>query len=586
MGMRRSAIGRPSTSSGRTGSSLVVSPAAIAARIRRDPAVAVAVLSLWLLLALFVVYPLAMLLARMLIDHGSFTTAGLTAVLTERHQIHAFWNSLLLGLLVGILGTLLGFLFAFTAARGRLPRALRTVIDASVLLPLVSPPFTTAIAMIFSFGPRGLISYELLGLKGYTVYGLTSTLFSEAVTYFPIAYLTLRPILAAIDSNIEGMALSLGASRWRVFRTVTLPLTIPGLANAFLLLFAASLADFATPLILAGNSFPVLPTQAFLQITGLFDLRGGAVLSFVLLVPALIVFLLQRYWVSRRYYVTVTGKGAGQVPFASVSPSARNVLLLACALITLVIVYFYALLLYASIVVALGANHTFTLQHYRVIFTDGLKAIHDTLIIAGFAMPLGGLYGILLGYLVAKKSFAGRRSMELVSMINYALPGTIVGIAYLIAFNDQPFLLTGTALIIVACYIFRYGPTGIRATVALLQQIDKSLEEASQGLGAGSGTTFRRITLPLILPAFFAGLGVVFIRSMTAISATIFLVSISWTLITVKILENITELSLGPAAAFSVLVVAIVFVVIALIGRLLRVFRAPGAVAMTSLLGG
>jgi len=237
-------------------------------------------------------------------------------------------------------------------------------------------------------------------------------------------------------------------------------------------------------------------------------------------------------------------------------------------------------------VLALGANHTFTLQHYRVIFTDGAKAIRDTLIIAGFAMPLGGLYGVLLGYLVTKKAFAGRRTMELVSMINYALPGTIVGIAYLIAFNDPPLELTGTALIIIACYIFRYGPTGIRATVALLQQIDKSLEEASQGLGAGSVTTFRRVTLPLILPAFFAGLGVVFIRSMTAISATIFLVSIGWTLITVKILENITELSLGPAAAFSVLVVVIVFVVIAVIGRVLRLFRAPGAVPMTSLLGG
>ena len=586
MGTKRSAIARPSTSSGRTGSARGISPAAIAARIRHDPAVASAVLSLWLLLALFVIYPLAMLLARVLVDQGTFTTAGLAAVVTDRHQMRAFWNSLLLGSLVGIVGTFLGFLFAFTAARGRLPRWLLTAIDTAVLLPLVSPPFTTAIAMIFSFGPRGLITYELLGIKGYTVYGLDSTLFSEAVTYFPIAYLTLRPILAAIDSNIEGMALSLGASRWRVFRTVTLPLTIPGLANAFLLLFAASLADFATPLILAGNSFPVLPTQAFLQITGLFDLRGGAALSFVLLVPALIVFLLQRYWVSRRYYVTVTGKGAGQTPFVSVSPGARNALLLACALITLVIVYFYALLLYASVVVALGANHAFTLQHYRVIFTDGLKAIRDTLIIAGIAMPLGGLYGILLGYLVAKKSFVGRRSMELVSMINYALPGTIVGIAYLIAFNDRPFVLTGTALIIVACYIFRYGPTGIRATVALLQQIDRSLEEASQGLGAGSGTTFRRITLPLVLPAFFAGLGVVFIRSMTAISATIFLVSISWTLITVKILENITELSLGPAAAFSVLVVAIVFVVIAIIGRLLKLFRAPGAVAMTSVFGG
>jgi iron(III) transport system permease protein len=201
-------------------------------------------------------------------------------------------------------------------------------------------------------------------------------------------------------------------------------------------------------------------------------------------------------------------------------------------------------------------------------------------------MPLGGLYGILVGYLVTKKRFVGRRSMELVSMINYALPGTIVGIAYLIAFNDPPIELTGTALIIIACYIFRYGPTGIRATVALLQQIDKSLEEASLGLGAGSGTTFRRITLPLIVPAFFAGLSVVFIRSMTAISATIFLVSVSWTLITVKILENITELSLGPAAAFSVLVVVIVFVAMAVIGCVMRLFRAPGVVPVTGLLGG
>ncbi len=556
------------------------------ARTRGDPAVAVAALALWLLLGLFVVYPLAMLIARMLTDHGAFTTTGIVAVLTDRHQVRAFWNSLLLALLVGVVGTALGFLFAFTAARGRLPRALLTAIDACVLLPLVSPPFTTAIAMIFSFGPRGLITYDLLGLKGVTVYGMTSTLFSEALTYFPIAYLTLRPILAAIDSNIEGMAFSLGASRWRVFRTVTLPLAIPGLANAFLLLFAASLADFATPLILAGNQFPVLPTQAYLQITGLFDLRGGAALSFVLLVPALIVFLLQRYWVSRRFYVTVTGKGAGQTPFDSISPAARLALLATCLAVALVIVYFYALLLYASLVMALGANHAFTLQHYRVVFSDGANAIRDTLIIAGFAMPLGGLYGVLLGYLVAKKVFVGRRTMELVSMINYALPGTIVGIAYLIAFNDPPIELTGTALIIIACYIFRYGPTGIRATVALLQQIDKSLEEASQGLGARSGTTFKRITLPLIMPAFFAGLGVVFIRSMTAISATIFLISISWTLVTVKILENITELSLGPAAAFSVLVVVIVFVVIAAIGRVLRLFRAPGAIPMTSLLGG
>jgi iron(III) transport system permease protein len=560
-------------------------PAAAAAP-RGDVSVSVTVAVLWLLLALFVVYPLAMLFARMVSGSGGVDLPAVFALLTDRHQLRAFWNSLLLASLVGVVGTLAGFLFAFAAARCRLPRGVITVIDASVLLPLVSPPFTTAIALIFSFGPRGLLTYGVFGIKGFSVYGLGATLFSEALTYFPIAYLTLRPILAAIDSNIEGMAQSLGASRARVFRTVTLPLCAPGIANAFLLVFAASLADFATPLILAGNSFPVLPTQAYLQITGLFDLRGGAVLSFVLLVPALAVFLLQRYWVRRRYYVTITGKGAGQTPFDSISPGGRIVLLAVAVSITLIVLYFYALLLYASLVVALGANHTPTLSHYQAIFTDGWRAIRDTLIIAGISMPLGGLYGIALGYLVTRHRFPGRRTMEVVSMINYALPGTIVGIAYLIAFNDPPLVLTGTALIIVACYVFRYGPTGIRATVALLQQIDPSLEEASQGLGARSGTTFRRITLPLIMPAFFAGLGIVFIRSMTAISATIFLVSIGWTLITVRILENITELSLGPAAAFSVLVVAIVFVVIAGVSRVLRLFRAPGAAPMVSLLGG
>ncbi len=556
-----------------------------AARMRADPALAAAVAVLWLLLALFVVYPLAMLLARIFWDQGTFTLAGLATILTDRHQIRAFWNSLLLASLVGVLGTVLGFVFAFTATRGGLPRWLVTAIDGAVLLPLVSPPFTTAIGWIFSFGPRGLITHSVLGIKGVSVYGMTSTLGAEALTYFPIAYLTLRPMLAAIDPNIEGMAYSLGASRWRVFRTVTLPLCIPGLANAFLLLFAASLADFATPLILAGNQFPVLPTQAYLQITGLFDFRGGAVLSFALLVPALAVFLLQRYWVGQRQYVTITGKGAGQAPFDSVAPGVRWLLVGACLAVTLFVLYLYLLLLYASLVVALGANHTVTLQHYRVIFTEGLKTIGDTLTIAAFATPLGGLYGILLGYLVSRKLFPGRKTMEAVSMINYALPGTIVGIAYLIAFNDPPLMLTGTALLIIACYVFRYGPTGIRATIALLQQIDKSLEEASEGLGAKSATTFRRVTLPLILPAFFAGLGVVFIRSMTAISATIFLVSIGWTLITVKILDNMTELALGPAAAFSVFVVVVVFIVIGAIGWMLRWLRAPGASRVTSFLG-
>jgi iron(III) transport system permease protein len=544
-------------------------------RPAQDPVQATVVIILWLLLALFVIYPLIELLGTAFSGGEGYSLEPLTAALGNAHYLKAFRNSLLLAFLVGLLGTAAGFLFAYTVERAGLGRTWRRAFDLVTLLPLISPPFTTSIAFVFSFGPQGLISHDLLGLQNSNVYGMRSTLVAEALTYFPLAYLALRPIIASIGGNLEEMAFSLGSSRWHVFRTVTLPLTVPGLANAFLLLFAASLADFATPLILAGNDLPVLPTEAYLQITGMFDLNAGAILSLMLLVPAALVYFAQRRLVAGRSYVTVTGKGGGQARLQALPPVARLLLIAGCAVICLFILYLYGLLVYASFVVAFGADDTFTLASYRAIFTDGMTAIKDTLIIALIGMPLGGLYAVIVGYLVCRTSFMSRQAMEIVSMINYALPGTIVGIGYLIAFNKQPFAITGTALIIIACYIFRYSPSGIRTTVALLQQIDRSIEEASFSLGAGSFTTFRRVMLPLILPAFFAGLGVVFIRSMTAISATIFLISINWTLVTVRILENMTELSLGIAAAFSVFVIATVLVVTGILNFILRRMTSP-----------
>jgi iron(III) transport system permease protein len=544
-----------------------------------DPLRTAVLALIWLLLALFVVYPLVMLGLRAATENGTFDLAPAIAALRHANTVRAFLNSLMLATLVGLLGTALGFLFAFTVVRAQIGRTMERLLDTATLLPLISPPFTTSIAFVFSFGPRGFITYNVLGMTNAQVYGLRSTLIAEALTYFPLAYLALRPMLVAIGGNLEEMAFSLGSSRWRAFRTVTLKLTMPGLANSFLLLFAASLADFATPLILAGNDLPVLPTEAYLQITGMFDLKGGSVLSLLLLVPALCVFLLQRWMVARRSYVTLGGKGARALTGDTVTPGLRWVLVIGCMLVVLLIFYLYGLLAYASAVRAFGANGTLTLDNYRVVFTEGLPAIRDTLIIAGIGMPLGGLYGVLVGSLVGR--VRGGQALELVSMINYALPGTVVGIGYLIAFNTPPFLLTGTATIIIACYVFRYSPAGIRTTIALLAQIDRSIEEASTSLGAGTATTFRRVLLPLVLPAFFAGLSIVFIRSMTAISATIFLVSIHWTLITVRILENMTELSLGPAAAFSMFVIVVVMLVTKGLDLLLRVLSGSSARLMT-----
>jgi iron(III) transport system permease protein len=539
----------------------------------------------WAAVFLFVLYPLGRLLVLVFWNEGPSLDAvrGLLGDWTHRA---ALVNSLLLAALVGVAGTVLGFAFALLALRGNLPKWLGRAVDAVVLLPLISPPFTAAIALIFALGPKGLISYHVFGIASLNIYGLGGTLLSETLTYFPIAYLTLKGVLGNIDPNLEDGAFSLGARRGRVFRTVTVPLAAPGLANSFLLLSAASLADFATPLILGGTKFPVLPTQAFLQITGLYDMRGGAALSFLLLVPALAVFMAQRWWTERRSVVTVTGKSGAATSIKSLSPGAVALLALVCAVTVLLVLTFYALIVVASMVRALGADNSLSSAHYAHVFSGGLKAIRDTLVIAAICMPLGGLFAVVLGFVVARTRFPGRRALEFAAMINYALPGTIVGIAYLVAFNDPPLALTGTAFILVICYVFRYSLAGTRATTALLAQIDPSLEEASASLGARRDVTFRRVVLPLIRPALLAGMTVLFIRAMTAISATIFLVSLSWSLVTVRILEGITNLELGQASAFSVLVILLVYAAVLLASLAMRWLNAGNLGQAGTLLGG
>lgn len=526
-----------------------------------NPTAMVIAVILWAALGVFILFPLYKLLHLTFIRDGVFSFDSITRILSRRGNRLALGNSLKLGLAVSVLGTLVGFIFAFTRTRANLSKVWRLFIDAIIVLPLISPPFTLALAMLFTFGPRGFLTYQVLGMRGSSIYGMWSTLFAQTLTFFPLAYMTLRGVLENIDLSLEENAFSMGGSRWHVFRTVTLPLAIPGIANSLLLVFSASLADFAIPLVLAGHQFPVLPTQAYLQITGLFDLQGGASLSFILLVPSLLVFVLQRYWVSRKHYVTVTGKSSSGTETPLVNNWARYGLLGLCLAISALILLLYGMIVFGSLVKAWGANHEFTLVNYRYLFTHGVKSIKDTLFIAFMAMPIGGLLGITIGYLVTRKLIPGGRLMESTSMINYALPGTVVGIAYLLAFNDPPLMITGTATILIAAYVFRYSPTGIRSTIATLQQIDPSIEEASTSLGADMVTTVRKVTVPLILPSLFAGLEVTFTRAMTAISATIFLVSVNWTLITVRILESATELELGHAAAFSVFVIVVVYVV-------------------------
>lgn len=211
-----------------------------------------------------------------------------------------------------------------------------------------------------------------------------------------------------------------------------------------------------------------------------------------------------------------------------------------------------------------------------IVFTHGMKAIKDTLIIACIGTPLGGLLGVLIGYAATRLKVRGHKTLETVSLLNYTLPGTVVGIAYIIAFNDKPLVLTGTVWILVAAYLFRYSSAGIRNVIAALTQIDPSIEEASRSLGASSFKTFTSITIPMVLPAVLAGMRYLFIHSMTAISATIFLVSVHWTLITTRILECMTELQFAQACAFSVVLILLVFTASGLMALIARTLCRTG----------
>lgn len=533
------------------------------------------VIALWTVLGIFVIYPICRLLWLAFSVNGSFSLVNFAPVVTNWYDRMALYDSLILGCAVGVTGTVLGFTFAYAVTRLSLPSSFKFLLSCVSMLPLISPPFTSSIALTMSLGPNGIL-LKLLGLKNFNFYGFWGTFLSETLTFYPIAFMTLTTILSRMDPNLEDAAYSMGASPLRVFRTVTLPLAAPGVANAFLLVFACSLADFATPLVLAGHSFPVLPTQAYLQITGMYDLRGGAALSFLLLVPALAVYAIQYHWLSKKSFVTISGKAGGRGGVKGPGPIASGCIVAFLMVVVLFIIYIYALIFWGSIVKIWGINNTLTLENYSYVFTFGRKAIKDTLIIACIGTPLGGLLAVLVGYVTERLKVRGHKTLETVSLLNFALPGTVVGIAYVIAFNDKPIVLTGTVSILVSSYVFRYASAGIRNVIAALQQIDPSIEEASASLGASPAYTFCNITLPLVLPAVLAGMKYLFIHSMTAISATIFLVSVRWSLITTRILECMTELQFAQACAFSIVLIAIVFIASGVMALLSRIFCSTG----------
>lgn len=533
--------------------------------LARDPVLLVLLVLIAASVAIFVVYPLVrVLLASVQVD-GSWTLEGYGELAGRRLYRNALVNSLGVGTVVGVVSVAVGYVCAFVLTRLDVPG--KTLLHYITMLPIVSPPFVSAVSILFLFGFNGLVTRQILGLSDFSIYGFHGVVLSQVFTFAPIAYLSLRGVLASLSPTLEDAALNIGASRWQTFWKVSFPLSLPGIASAFLVVFIESMADFGNPLVLAGAAFPMLAPQAYLEITGSFNLSRGATLAIVLLIPSMTAFAIQRYYLAKRQYITVTGK-----PTAStskiVSDPVKWLLYGLVLFFALLVAAFYAVILVGAFTKVWGFNYAPTLAHFIYVFQVGLNSVVDTLIVALVSTPVSGLLGMLVAFLVVRRVFPGRTALEFGSILSFAVPGTVVGIGYILAFNTPPFLLTGTLAILVLCFVFRYMPVGIQSGIAVLRQIDPSIEEAAQNLGASSLTTFRKVTLPLIAPAFFSGLVYAFVRAMTAISAAIFLVSANWNLMTVQILNQVGSGRLGVAAAFSIVVIVIVLIAIGIISLL------------------
>ncbi|MFK7856884.1 MAG: ABC transporter permease [Granulosicoccus sp.] len=486
-------------------------------------------------------------------------------------------NSLILAVATGIGTTLLGLSFALIATRTLFPA--KKTLRVLTVLPIITPPFVIGLSLILLFGRSGVVTEWLNVLfdveKSRWLYGFTGVYLSQLLSFTPIAFLVLIGVVEGVSPSMEEASLTMRANRWQTFKRVSFPLMKPGLANAFLLGFIESLADFGNPLVLGGD-FNVLSTEIYFAIVGaVADTSRAAVLGIALLTLTVAAFLIQRRWLGNKSYTSVTGKGdSGQ--HSSLNPVLKWTCYLTSipwAVFTLII---YGMILYGSFVSLWGYDNSFTLKHYQqafgIEFNNGLylagsawDSFITTLQIASIAAPLTALVGLLTAYLLVRQNFAGKSFFEFGTMLSFAIPGTVVGISYIMAFNVPPIELTGTGLILIVAFMFRNMPVGVRGGIAALSQLDKSLDEASLMLGATSLTTLRRVITPLMGPAILAALIYSFVRAITSVSAVIFLVSAEHNMATSFIVGRVENGEFGIAIAYSVVLIITMLAAITLL---------------------
>ena len=469
---------------------------------------------------------------------------------SKSYYYKALRNSIILALTTTSLVIPIAFCFAYLGLRG--PTSVRGPLRVFGLLPLIAPPFIFALSLILIGGRMGILT-QLLHLP-FNLYGWPGVILAQVITFLPLGYLMIENVLRSMGSSLDDAASDMGAGGVDILFKITIPLAAPGILKAALLVFIMSIADFGNPMLIGGGvSF--LATDAYLLWIGENNLEMAAVFCVFLVLPSLIIFIVHEYFLKGKAYTTIAGKPQ-QVEKREISPKIFYPMMAIVVPISIMIVLCFGMIFVGAFTKIIMIDNSFTLEHFQS--PNGIRSLMTSLKFSFGAAILAPIIGVTLSYILVRKRIPLRKVVEFMALLGFAVPGTVMGVGYIIFFNSPPLKLVGTFTILIINEAFRNLSVSLEAGVGKLHQIDIAIEEAAIDMGAGSFRTFTRVVLPLISSALAAGFVYTFMVGMIAVSAVIFLISPGNNLASLYILAVAEEGFLGMACAISVMLIGVV----------------------------
>ncbi len=509
--------------------------------------------------AIFLIYPLYDVFKYSFTDKetGVNSLANWKEFFGRAYYMRAFGHSITVALLTTFFSALLGIPLAFFTTRYKIKGS--NLLNTLSVLALLSPPFIGAYSWITMLGRNGFLRvfFQSIGINMPPIYGMLGIVLADTLQYYPFISLMLAGSLMTIDRSLEEASENLGARSFRTFANVTIPLVLPSLTGGALIVFMMSLSNFGTPMIIGGN-YLVLPTLAYNLYTSEISERPGmaATVSIILMLCASIIIVLQQWLATRRKYASMLVNR----PVVKKLKGMRSFLAhLVCYLIVGLSTLPLAVIVYFSFRKTSGPvfKPGFSLESYRQIFFDVPKTVTNSFIYSFIAVVLIAGVGTLIGFVIARKRNLAVKILDPLLMIPYIVPGTVLGIGFIVAFNRKPIYLVGTATIIILTYFIRRLPYSVRSAASILKQIDPALEEAGINLGSSPGRTFRTVTLPLMKSGIISGAIMSWVTSMNELSASILLYVGKTMTMPIKIYLSVMDGYFGTASAMSTILLVV-----------------------------